>query len=93
IEGVRKRHAIRSAADLWSAAQTAADQIASSGSVEKRQRELQDKMSRLAAEIGRQFLAASRKRRVAAEDLGERVEGVLRGLEMGAARFRAGVSW
>ncbi|CAI5524852.1 unnamed protein product [Closterium sp. Naga37s-1] len=63
------------------------------GSVEKRRRELQDEMSHLAAEIGRLFLAASRRRRVAAEDLGERVEGVLRGLEMGAARFRAVVSW
>ncbi|CAI5491018.1 unnamed protein product [Closterium sp. Naga37s-1] len=93
IEIVRKRHAIRSAAELWSAAQTAADQIATSGSVEKRRRELQDEMSHLAAEIGRLFLAASRRRRVAAEDLGERVEGVLRGLEMGAARFRAVVSW
>ncbi|CAI5491583.1 unnamed protein product [Closterium sp. Naga37s-1] len=62
-------------------------------SVEKRRRELQDEMSHLAAEIGRLFLAASRRRRVAAEDLGERVEGVLRGLEMGAARFRAVVSW
>ncbi|CAI5958010.1 unnamed protein product, partial [Closterium sp. NIES-64] len=93
IEIVRKRHAIRLAAELWSAAQTAADQIASSGSVEKRRRELQDEMNHLAADIGRHFLAASRRRRVAAEDLGERVEGVLRGLEMGAARFRAVVSW
>ncbi|CAI5958167.1 unnamed protein product [Closterium sp. NIES-65] len=63
------------------------------GSVEKRRRELQDEMNHLAADIGRHFLAASRRRRVAAEDLGERVEGVLRGLEMGAARFRAVVSW
>ncbi|CAI5471152.1 unnamed protein product [Closterium sp. Yama58-4] len=93
IEVVRKRHAIRSAAELWSAAQTAAGRIASSGSVDKRRRELQEEMSCLAAEVGRQFLAASRRRRVAAEDLGERVEGVLRGLEMGAARFRAVVSW